>query len=246
MPVDPGKLNLIAYAGDAFASPLLPETLDRVLDAADLRSGDRALELGCGHGQLATHYARRGLVVDAVERHAIVAEAARTRTSGLAVTVHAVDGAAFLDGAGGYALVSAVGAGGVAGFSAEPEQVLTPLAGAARPGGWVLWGESFWRVPPSPRLRAVTEITGRYGAHADNVAAGLSAGLTPVRATESSLAEWDDYLFRYVDAVETFAREQSADPDAPALLQRARAWRDLYLEEARAVMGFGLYLFRKP
>ncbi len=246
MVVDPAKLNLIAYGGDGFASPLFVQTLDRALHAAELRAGDTALELGCGHGQLAAHLARRGLRVDAVERHAAVADAARVRTRGLSVRVHTAEAATFLATARRFALVSAVGAGGLARDGRTPADLLGRLATAAAGGGRVLWGETFWRTEPSPRLRAVADAAGRYGTHAEHVAAGVSAGLTPVRASESSLAEWDDYLFRYVDAVETFARDRPDDGDAPALLERARAWRDLYLEEAREVMGFGLYLFRKP
>jgi len=246
--VDAARLNLIAYGGEGFGTPLFPETLDRVLDATDLRPGDRALDLGCGHGQMALRLARRGMIVEAVERHAIVAEAACLRTADAApgsVTVHVGDAGRFLDQSAPARLVSAVGAGGLAGGRAEPAAVLARLASAVEPGGWLSWGETFWRTPPSPRLQLTADVSGAYRGHADYVRAGVEAGLTPMAAVESSRAEWDDYVFRYVAAVERHAAAHPADPDTPALVDRARAWRDLYLDEAREVMGFGLYLFWK-
>lgn len=241
------KLALIGYGGEGLGTPLSAETLNRVLDAAGLPSGASALDLGCGCGQGAVLLASRGLRVTAVERHPEVAAAARERARPCLPAVHVVCAeASDLDAGERHDLVVALGAGALAGRGAEPAQVLAFLAERTRAGGRVLWGETFWRRPPSPLLQAVAGQAGRYGSHADYVRAGVSAGLIPLHAGESSQAEWDDYVFRYVRALELYALGNPDDADAEPMRNRARAWRDLYLAEAREVMGFGLYLFGRP
>ena len=249
MSVDPARLALIGYAGEAFGTPVSARRFDALLDQTDLKLGDHALDLGCGHGQAALRLAGRGLRVHAVERHASVAEAAARRTAAASPgSIHVVIAEAreVLSASTRYRLVMAVGAGRLVGREAQPVDTLLALARAAEPGGWVLWGETFWRAPPSPRLRLVADASGAYGRHAEHVAAGVEAGLTPIAAEESTRDEWDRYVFGYVAAFERHARLHPKEPGAPALLDRARAWRDLYLQEAREVMGFGLYLFWKP
>lgn len=249
MSVDPARLALIGYAGDAFGTPVSASRFDALLDQTDLKAGDHALDLGCGHGQAALRLAGRGLRVRAVERHASVAEAAARRTAAASpgsIPVVVGEAREVLSTPTRYRLVMAVGAGRLVGREARPVDTLLALARAAEPGGWVLWGETFWRAPPSARLQLVADAAGAYGSHAEHVAAGVQAGLTSTAAQESTLAEWDDYVFRYAAAFERHAHAHPNDPDAHALLERARAWRDLYLQEARAVMGFGLYLFWKP
>lgn len=241
------KLALVGYGGEGLGTPISEQTLHRMLDAADPPTGGSALDLGCGCGQGAALLAARGLRVTAVERHAAVAEAARVRTQALGPRVQVICAeASDVDAAAGHDLVVALGAGALVGRDAEPAQVLAFLAERTRPGGRVLWGETFWRRAPSPLLHAVAGAAGRYGSHADYVRAGLAAGLVPLHAGESSQAEWDDYVFRYVRALELYAAANPDDPDAEPMRNRGRAWRDLYLAEAREVMGFGLYLFGRP
>lgn len=241
------KLALIGYGGEGLGTPLFRETLERALAAADLRPGARALDLGCGCGQGAALLAGRGLNVTAVERHPSVADAARARLARFGPQAEVRTGeASDLEPDLRADLVVALGAGSLAGVEADATAVLAGLAERATPGGAVLWGETFWRRPPTPLLQAVTDAAGRYGAHAEYVKAGVSAGLTPLYAGESSQAEWDDYVFRYVRALERYAVERPNDSDAEPMRNRARAWRDLYLAEARDVMGFGLYVFGKP
>lgn len=241
------KLALIGYGGDQLGTPLSHEALNRVLDAADVPSGASALDLGCGCGQGSALLAGRGLRVTAVERHPEVAASATERTQASVPPVRVICAEASDTPAdGAFDLVAALGAGALAGRDADPPDVLAFLAARARPGGRVLWGETFWRRSPSPVLQAVAGAAGRYGSHAEYVRAGVSAGLTPLHAGESSQAEWDDYVFRYVRALELYAIARPDDADAEPMRNRARGWRDLYLAEARDVMGFGLYLFGKP
>ena len=41
-------------------------------------------------------------------------------------------------------------------------------------------------------------------------------------------------------------RANPHDPDAQAMLERIRPWREAYLRWGRDTLGFGLYLFRLP
>lgn len=235
------KLSLIGYGGEALGSPVSYEAFDAALVAAGLTAGQTALDLGCGSGQAAAHMAARGAHVIGVERHGPVAAAARTRGAG-AFEVK-VGEAAAMDDLPPADLVVAMGAGRL---GASAGGTLGLLAGKAKAGGAVLWGEIFWRREPSALLRMVADAAGGLGSHDDYLAAGEAVGLTLLHARESSREEWDSYVFNYVDALECYAREHPRDPEAEPMANRARAWGQLYEAEAREAMGFGLYVWRTP
>lgn len=239
------KLSLVGYGGETLGSPVSFQAFDGALDAAGLGAGGVVLDLGCGSGQAATHMARRGAYVVGVERHAIVAEAARARMARAAPgSLEVIVGeAATLGELPAADLVVAMGAGRLGGGAGE---TLAGLAARAKAGGAVLWGESFWRREPSALLRMVADAAGGLGSNADYLAAGSAAGLELLHARESSREEWDSYVFSYVDALEAYAREHPEDPDAEPMVNRARAWGQLYDAEAREAMGFGLYVWRSP
>ena len=121
------------------------------------------------------------------------------------------------------------------------------LARHVKPGGRILWGETFWKRPPSEMLRAATgPVAALYASHAEYVFAGEAAGLTPLYAAVSSEQEWDEYAWRYSSAVEAHAALNSGSPEAAAMRARIAQWRHVYLGEGRDTLGFGLYLFGVP
>jgi hypothetical protein len=123
---------------------------------------------------------------------------------------------------------------------------LKALAAAVKPGGRLLWGESFWKRTPSAMFKAgLGPVAGLYASHADYVAAGEAAGLTPLYAAVSSDQDWDEYAWRYSTAVEAYAAGRPDDGEAQAMRARIAGWRKLYLAEGRETLGFGLYLFAK-
>ena len=85
-----------------------------------------------------------------------------------------------------------------------------------------------------------------YAGHADYVAAGEAAGLTPLYAAVSSEQDWDEYAWRYASAVEAFAAANADEPAAAVMRERIAGWRKMYLLEGRETLGFGLYLFGVP
>jgi SAM-dependent methyltransferase len=245
------KLSLVAHSSHHFSSPVSPETLDRVLALSGIERGWRVADLGCGPGSMALHLAERyGAEVEAIDRSAIMLDLARSRAAaspaGARLSFHWTDSADWLKDAEPCDLVMAVGAGVLVPGAVDNAVQIAALAAKLRSGGRLLWGESFWKAEPSAIFKAGLGPTAAlYASHADYVAAGEAAGLTPLYAAVSSEQDWDEYAWRYSTAVEAYAAERPDDAEAQAMRARIQAWRKLYLAEGRRVMGFGLYLFGK-
>jgi ubiquinone/menaquinone biosynthesis C-methylase UbiE len=245
------KLSLVAHSSHHFSSPVSAETLDRVLALSGIERGWGAVDLGCGPGAMALHLADRyGAEVLAVDRSATMLDLARERAAespaGKHLRFQQAESADWLKTAEPCDLLMAVGAGMLVPDATDNAAQFTALAKAVRPGGRLLWGETFWKKPPSDMFKAgLGPVAQLYASHAQYVAAGEAAGLTPLYAAVSSDQDWDEYAWRYSTAVETYAAERPDDPEAQAMRARIQGWRRLYLAEGRAVMGFGLYLFGK-
>jgi ubiquinone/menaquinone biosynthesis C-methylase UbiE len=246
------KLSLVAHSSHHFSSPVSAETLDRVLALSGIERGWRAVDLGCGPGAMALHLADRyGADVLAVDRSAIMLDLAKARAAehpaGRHLSFQQAESADWLKSAEPCDLVIAVGAGMLVPDATDNSAQLKALAGAVKPGGRLLWGETFWKKPPSEMFKAgLGPVAQLYASHAAYVAAGEAAGLTPLYAAVSSDQDWDEYAWRYSTAVEASAPERPDDAEAQAMRARIAGWRRLYLAEGREVMGFGLYLFGKP
>lgn len=249
--MDPLKLSLVGHSSHHFSSPVSPEMLDRVLALSGVERDWRVADLGCGPGAMALHLAEHyGVKVEAVDRSAIMLDLARgraaARPAGQRLVFRQAESAEWLQTAEPCDLLMVVGAGALVPGAADNAAQLGALAAAVRPGGRLLWGETFWKRPPSDLFRAAVGPVARlYAPHADYVAAGEAAGLTPLYAAVSSDQDWDEYAWRYSTAVETYAAGNPDDPEAQAMRQRIAGWRRMYLAEGREVMGFGLYLFGK-
>ncbi|MEI9891612.1 MAG: class I SAM-dependent methyltransferase [Caulobacteraceae bacterium] len=246
------KLSLVAHSSHHFSSPVSAETLDRVLALSGVGHGWRAADLGCGPGAMALHLAERyGVKVEAVDRSATMLDLARARAAdnpaGKLLSFYQAESTEWLATAAPCDLVMAVGAGLLVPGAADNAAQLRALAAAVRPDGRLLWGETFWKKEPSAGFRAgLGPVAALYASHADYVAAGEAAGLTPLYAAVSSDQDWDEYAWRYSTAVETYAAERPDDAEAHAMRARIAGWRRMYLAEGRETMGFGLYLFAKP
>ena len=246
------KLSLVGHVTHHFSSPVSAETLDRVLALSGIARDWRVADLGCGPGTMALHLAQRyGVEVEAVDRSAIVLDLAMGRAekhpAGGRLSFRQAESVDWLKDADPCDLLVVVGAGLLVPDAASNAAQLATLAEAVRPGGRLLWGETFWKEEPSALFKAGLGPTAAlYASHADYVAAGETAGLTPLYAAVSSEQDWDEYAWRYSTAVEAYAAANPGDAEAQAMRARIQGWRTLYLAEGRRVMGFGMYLFGKP
>ena len=244
------KLSAVAHSSHHFSSPVSVETLERMLAVSGIVHDWRVIDLGCGPAAMAAHLAERyGVRVEAVDRSAIMLDLAKGRLEGAAkgrISFHQAESMDYLAKAEPCDLLMAVGCGVLVPGAADNAAQLKALAAAVKPGGRILWGETFWKRAPSAGFRAATgPVAALYASHADYVAAGEAAGLTPLYAAVSSDQEWDEYAWRYSTAIEAYAAGNPDAPEAAAMRARIAGWRQLYLAEGRDVMGFGLYLFAK-
>jgi SAM-dependent methyltransferase len=246
--VDPALVGYVSFRRHRICNPYSLEQLERVLDFADLERGDRAVDIGCGNGVATCWMARAyGLQMTGLERFALVAAMARDEADEPMgrgeVTI--LEGPASAHLSGTYRLVSAIGAIDVFPGVTQQREAMARLAAFVEPGGWLLWGDPFWKRPPTP---AAARVFGAetYESLLGWTAAGEAAGLAVRHVAVSAEAEWERFFWTMNASMEDWAAEQGTSPEADAIRARAAMLRKLYLEEQRDSMGFGLYLFRKP
>ena len=240
------RISSITHVGLPFHNPLEPDRVDEMLELLSLGRGDRALDVGCGTGELLIRIAERfgcgGLGIDDAEIQ--IAEARRRAQERVYYTglefMTADARAADLPGAP-FSLTACVGAMHAVGGD------LRRLAELTTPGGHVLIGDGYWRRPPHPEyLVALGAAEDELPDYAGLIRAGITAGLEPVYAIATSDAEWDRYEWRLIRNGLQFAREQPEDPDAADVREWALRARDRYLAPGgRDTIGFALVLYAR-
>ncbi|MGH7731444.1 MAG: SAM-dependent methyltransferase [Candidatus Eiseniibacteriota bacterium] len=243
------RFTTIAHREHRICNPLDPALLERVTAGLGLGPGDRVVDVGCGKAvalvDLARRYRTSGLGVDI--NTAFLAEgrvlAERHGVAGSVTLVEAEASRLELEPAA-FALALCLGSTHALGGYAE---TLRALARLVRPGGHLLVGQGYWRrAPDEEYLRRLGATADEMTAHEGNVAAGIAEGLDEAGAWISGADDWDRYEDLYAETVERHVAEHPEDPDAPAMLERIRAWRETYHRWGRDTLGFGLYLFRRP
>ena len=240
---NPALVSATRHGDLAFHNPLAPERVDEALAQLDVGPGDRALDVGCGPGELLIRLAERtgcgGVGVDAAEVQ--IAEARRraaARVPDAALEFVAAD-ARELD-PGDVTAAACVGSSHALGGLMP---ALERLAGA----GTVLIGEGFWAHRPSPAyldaLGGATEeeLTDFAGL----LRAGEPFGLKPVWLATTTRREWERYEWTLIANGDRFSRANPGDPLAAAVEQandRARA--RLLLPGGVDTLGFALVVFR--
>ncbi len=246
--MNPQKFSAIAHREHDYCNPLSPAKFERLLDLLPLGEHSRVLDLGCGRAELALRIIERfGSQVIAIDHSSLMLDAARERAewTGALSRLHLdnVDIRNFESDPDTFHLTVYLGAGGIEGGIGN---VWKRLKQWTTPGGYVLVGEGYWRrKPPADYLAVLDAREAEFLDHRGNVAAGIEAGLVPMHAVVASEDEWDEYEWKYARAIERYVRERPEDPDAPAMQDRIRRWRDAYLRWGRDTLGFGAYLFHK-
>lgn len=230
-------------------NPLDLTKLDELIGLLDLPAEARVLDIAAGKAELLVRLAERagvrGVGVD-LSPYCVRDARAKAQQRGVDANLEfaLADGAAFARGPALFDLSLCVGASWVFGGH---RGTLAALRDRTRPGGEVLVGEPYWRTdPPQEYLIAMEVAHGEFLTHAGNVAAGEEAGLVPLYTLVSSCDDWDRYEALQWRAAERYAVGHPDDPDVPELLERSRQRRDAYLRYGREVMGWALYLFRRP
>lgn len=246
--MDPLKFTTIAHRNHRLCNPLDPAVLERALDGLGLTAFDRVIDIGCGKAALLVDLAVRhrivGLGVDINAAFLAEGRALAERHGAAAVVTLEEARAADLDLApASFALALCIGSTHALGGYPE---TLRAFARLVRPGGHALVGQGYWKRPPDPEyLERLGATADEMTTHEGNLAAGVAAGLDGAGAWISSDDDWDRYEGLYADTVERHVAAHPEDPDAPAMLERIRRWRETYRRWGRDTLGFGLYRFRR-
>jgi ubiquinone/menaquinone biosynthesis C-methylase UbiE len=229
-------------------NPTSLEKLDAMIQLLDIPTDGALLDIACGKAELLVraveHFRCAAVGVDLSpytidDARARVAE----RIPDANVELIHADGA---DYNGPYAAFDAVSCLGASWIWQGYKGTLRALSRWAKPGGYILAGEPYWRSEPEQEYLEAEELSrDLFATHAGNVEAGIALGLTPVYATTSTLDEWDHYETLQWWAVERWARTHPDDPDRDAIVEMAAQNRDTYMRWGRDTFGWALYLFRK-
>jgi len=242
------RLSAITHGDRPFHDPLDPAVVDEVLAFARLGPGDRAVDIGCGPGELLVRLAERtgcgGLGVDLAAGQIEEARrraAARAPDAGLEFV--AGDAAAVQ---GAFALSACVGSTHALGGL---DEALDRMVALTLPRGHVLLGDGFWaREPTDAYLQALGGATrDELPDFAGLVRAGEPHGLTAVHVRVASEADWDRYEWTLIANGERFLVEHADAPEADDLRAWVGAARDrITAPGGRGTMGFALVLLRRP
>jgi SAM-dependent methyltransferase len=195
--------SVITHGDRAFANPLSEAAVGEAIAALELPARARALDVGCGTGELLARVP--GVFRVGIEPDADRAAKARERLD----EVHEARFDEVRLAPGSFDLVCCVGSSHAIG---RWNDALRVLASLTRPLGYALVGEGFWRRHPS---RSYLDVLGGEEADLpdfDHLEAGaIDAGWALVRHHVASDADWADYE-------ETLAangeRAYAANPDA--------------------------------
>ncbi|CAN5512943.1 class I SAM-dependent methyltransferase [soil metagenome] len=238
----------ISLTHHVLCNPTSLAKIDTFISLLGIPQDGRLLDIACGKAELLVraveHFGCSAVGVD-LSTYAI--EDARTKVADRIpdanVELLEIDAG---DYDGPYASFHAVTCLGASWIWDGHVGTLRSLARWARPGGYVLVGEPYWKQEPDPEYLEADDLTRDiFSTHLGNVEAGLSLGLTPVYTAVSNADEWDHYETLQWYAVEHWAREHPDDPDRDEVLERLARHRDVYLRWGRDTLGWALYLFRK-
>jgi len=234
-----------------FNCPLSPDKADRLIRLLDPGRGGRVLDAGCGQGEFLIRVIEltgaSGLGIDTDSGLIVAARKnAEDRVPAGRCEFRKADAKDEVPEDGSFDVATCLGSTHAFGLGeAAYANAISRLSRAVRPGGLILVGEGYWKMPPTPEyLGLIGDPVGIYRDHAANVSFAEARGLVPLYAVVSNEDEWDHFEWTHRMNIECESALRSGDPDIDAKLRRSREWRDGYLRWGRSTMGFGFYLFR--
>jgi SAM-dependent methyltransferase len=225
-------------------NPTSPEKIRLLGDYLRLTRESRVLDIACGKAGpaliLASTY---GCRIVGVEKRPGFAEEARARIAaqGLEslIEVQTADAAEFPLEPEAWDAALCLGAGFVWGTIADAAAALQP---AVRRGGFIAIGEPFWRQWPLPDG---LEDSGFVGLDA-TVARFEQAGLATTGIIAASGDDWDHYESLHWRSVEEWLAEHPGHTDAEDMRATHERSRSDYFRFQRALLGWAIFIGRKP
>jgi SAM-dependent methyltransferase len=224
-----------------FNSPLGAARVDRLVGAAAGLGEATVAEVGCGWGEFLVRVAAaaEGVRAVGIDRDAAAIEHGRERAAerGVADRVELIAG-----DAARWRPEQPVDVGVCIGSShvwGGTEAALRRLREVVRPGGWGVFGEGFWAVPPTT---AATDALGgdpaEFGTIGELAELAVACGWRVWDLSEASQDEWDAFESGYARGWERWLRDHPDDPEAAQVRQRCDEHRARYLKGYRGVLGF--------
>ena len=225
-------------------NPTSREKISQLGSRLRLGPESRVLDLACGKAGPALFLASEfGCRIVGVERAPEFAAEARRRVAkaGLAERIEIVEGdaEAFAFEPGSFDAALCLGATFV---WHGLEGTIAAIKPAVRPGGHVVVGEPYWRAWPLPD--GVDDLG--YVPLRETVATLEAAGLALVTLIASSRDDWDTYESLHWRALEEWLEANPRDPDAFQIRERHQQARDAYLGFERDLLGWAIFVGRKP
>jgi SAM-dependent methyltransferase len=229
-----------------FQNPTSAEKIRTLGRRLGLGPRSHVLDMASGRGGPAVLLAGEfGCKITCVERAEEFLEVAKQRArdaglSGLIEFAHA-DGRSFSLQPNRYDAALCLGASFV--WDGLPG-TLAALQPAARPGGFVVVGEPYWRRWPLPE-GFEPEEGHDFLPLAATAEQFSNAGLEFITLIASSQDDWDHYESLHWLSVEEWLHENPNDPDAPRFREMFEYFRDRYLQWERELLGWGIFVGRK-
>ncbi len=249
--MDRTRFSHLAHRGLSLCNPAGSARVDRAIQLLPLPPHAAVLDIGAGKcewlARIATRYSARCI---GIEPARLFADEARRLHAPLVASgrldIIESTAADYLASQPDEMFDAALCIGSSHAFGSYAK-TLDALIGHTTPGGVLVLGEGYWKKKPdADYLKALGGDESELTSHAGNIRAGIDRGCTPLWCTTVTDDEWDEYEWAYSRNIEEFAREHPDDPDAPAMLERSRSWRDTVMNGGRDTLGFGVYLFRTP
>jgi SAM-dependent methyltransferase len=248
--IDSARVGAIGHGEMPFHNPIASGAIDALIELLPLGPGDRAIDVGCGRGELLIRVAEAtgagGVGLDASEAQIAVARReASARVPAAELLFETRDAGTLVAPAGSFALAACVGSSHALGGL---ESTLARLSELTRPGGYILVGEGYWIRPP---LEAELALLGAAEDELGDLPSLLEAGghhaLRPVYLATATDDDWRRYEWTYVFNLDRYASANSGEHGIALVRTRADTFRRRRLLAATEgeYLGFGLVVWQR-
>jgi SAM-dependent methyltransferase len=248
--IDRARASAIGHGEMPFHNPISEGAIDALIDLLPLEAGDRALDVGCGRGELLLRLAEatgaHGFGLDSSEAQiARARHEASTRVPATEMLFESRDAGTLVAPAASFALAACVGSSHALGGLGPTLERLSELVPH---GGHVVIGEGYWSRPP---LAAELEALGASEDELPDLPGLLAAGdahrLRPVYLASATDEDWRRYEWAYVLNLETYAAANADEPGIELVRDRADFARHRRLLAARhgEFLGFALVCWQR-